>query len=243
MKLILLSMIFITIACQNQPSENVMQVEVIPQTPVLKTEEVKNGTEKYEYQPEYFEDSRRIGRRKQNRVEIDAEKRDGKIVVKLKFYKKANGNWNLKNEFYFEKLGELSLEPNIGDFNGDGFKDITFVANIAARGANQVRELLIFDPQKDELIHIKNSQEYPNLKFNPLLKCVDSLIFTGSTETAFLRIKADKLVQFASVSDVGMEIIVAVIDQNGEEKVIRREKRKDDGFYRYINYNPVMKYK
>ncbi len=236
-------MIFITIACQNQPSENVMQVEVIPQTPVQKTEEVKNGTEKYEYQPEYFEDSRRIGRRKQNRVEIDAEKREGKIVVKLKFYKKANGNWNLKNEFYFEKLGELSLEPHIGDFNDDGFKDITFVANIAARGANQVRELLIFDSQKDELIHIKNSQEYPNLKFNPLLKCVDSLIFTGSTETAFLRIKADKLVQFASVSDVGMEIIVAVIDQNGEEKVIRREKRKDDGFYRYINYNPVMKYK
>jgi hypothetical protein len=243
MKSIFLSIFLITIACRDQPVQNTIITRTIPQSPVVKQEEKKPESESYEFKSERFDDARRIGRRKLNRVEINSCEKDDKIFVKINFYAKDKLRWALKNEFEFEKRGDLPIEPQLKDFNGDGFNDVTFVANIAARGANQVRELLIFDSRKDELTHIKNSQEYPNLKYNPLLKCIDSMIFTGSTETAFLKIKDDKLVKFASVNDSGTERTVTVIDRNGIKKVIRREKQKDDGLYRYINYNPVMKYK
>ncbi len=222
--------------------QNTTFTQAIQQTPITKQEENKNETKPYLYENESFVDERRIGKRKLNKIEIKTYEKDEKIFVKIKFYAKQKLQWNLKSEFELEKPGGLPIEPQIKDFNGDGFNDVTFVSNIAARGANEVRELFIFDSRKDELIHIKNSQEYPNLQYNPLLKCIDSMIFTGSTETAFLKIKDDKFFQFARVSDSGTERTVTVY-KNGIKKVIRREKRKDDGFDRYINYNPVMKYK
>ncbi len=48
------------------------------------------------------------------------------------------------------------------DFNNDGIKDMTYVSAVAARGANEVRRLFIYDKKRDELVYIKNSEDYPN---------------------------------------------------------------------------------
>lgn len=195
-----------------------------------------------EYDPENFKDENKIGKQKQNRVEISTYKKGESFFVKTKFYAKSKSKWLLKNEFDIEKSGRLPIQPEIKDFNGDGFNDITFVSGSSARGANDVRDLFIYDLQKDQLIHIKNSSDYPNLQYNPSLKCLDAWILTGSTTTVFLKLKGDKLVEFASVDDSGTERTVKIIDQNGKEKLLRREKRKDDGFDRYINFDPIQTY-
>jgi hypothetical protein len=191
---------------------------------------------------ETFSDKSRIGRRGLNRVEIKTFEKSDKSFVKIRFYAKSKSRWVLKSESEIEKFGGLPIEPKIKDYDGDGFEDVTFISDSPARGANEVRALFIYKPKKNDLVYIKNSRDYPNLEHNPLLKGLTSWRFTGSTTTEFLTIKGNKLVEFASVEDRGTERTIIIFDKTGKEKLLRREKRKDDGFDRYINFNPVQKY-
>lgn len=244
----------VTISCQKKSvqnevtSQNAPKISNISQNiPNMVSVKQQNSAQNQdftdEYEPENFADELKIGKRKSNRVEISTYKKGEELFVKTKFYAKLQSQWILKNEFEIEKIGELPIEPEIKDFNGDGFKDITFVSGIAARGANEIRDLFIYNSRNNELTHIKNSINYPNLGYNPLLKCLDAWIFTGSTETVFLKLEGDKLVEFASVEDGMTDRFIYIIDRNGNERLLRREKRKDDGFDRYINFNPVQTYK
>ena len=243
MKYIALLILILTAACQ----ENVRQNEVSEQSPLPSMTNVKQQTAieepPDEYDPEQFIDERRIGKRRLNRVEISTYEKDDRLFVKTKFYAKSKSEWIQKNELEIEKFGGLPLQPEIKDFNGDGFNDVTFISDSPARGANEIRDLFIFEPRRDELVHIKNSSDYPNLQYNPLLKCLDAWIFTGSTETVFLKLNGDKLVEFASVDDSETERFIYIINGNGKKRLLRREKRKDDGFNRYINFNPVQTYR
>jgi hypothetical protein len=243
MKYAALLTLILASACQ----ENVRRNEISEQSPLPIMTNVQQQTAieepPDEYEPEQFFDERRIGKRRLNRVEISTYKKDDRLFVKTKFYAKSKSEWIRKNESEIEKFGHLPLEPEVKDFNGDGFNDVTFVSGIAARGANEIRELFIYDPRKDELVHIKNSGDYPNLQYNPLLKCLDAWIFTGSTETVFLKLNGDKLVEFASVDDSETERFIYIINGNGKKRLLRREKRKDEGFDRYINFNPVQTYR
>jgi hypothetical protein len=243
MKYIVILFLSATVACQQGAIQNESLPSNIPSITnkeQIHSESTQEQTD--EYEPENFADENKIGKQKQNRVEVSTYKKGESLFVKTKFYAKSKSKWVLKNEFDVEKFGELPIQPEIKDFNGDGFNDITFVSDIAARGANDVRNLFIYDLQKDQLIHIKNSSDYPNLGYNPLLKCLDALIFTGSTTTVFLKLKDDKLVEFASVEDSGTERTIYIVDRKGKKKLLRSETRKDDGFYRYINFDPVQIY-
>lgn len=231
------------ITSQNAPkltntSQNIPKIENVKQQ-----DSIQNQKTIDEYQPENFSDELKVGKRKLNRVEISTYKKDEKFFVKTKFYTKIQSQWIQKNEVDVERFGELPLRTEIKDFNGDGFKDVTFVSGIAARGANEIRDLFIYDSRKDELRHIKNSSNYPNLGYNPLLNCLDAWIFTGSTTTVFLKLEGDKLIEFASVDDGMTERFIYVNDRNGDKQLLRREKRKGDRFDRYINFNPVQIYK
>ncbi|HMS40054.1 MAG TPA: hypothetical protein PKE69_07515 [Pyrinomonadaceae bacterium] len=242
MKYLIIFAFIFTNACQNKVLQNQTTVASIPQT-VNKNHSISTENQSDEFEGEIFTDENKIGKRQANRIEIYTYKKAEKFFVKTKFYSKSQSQWIQKNEVDVERFGELSLRTEIKDFNGDGFNDVTFVSSVAARGANEIRDLFIYNPQKDELIHIKNSSDYPNLGYNPLLKCLDSWIFTGSTMTVFLRLKDDKLIEFASVEDGMTERFIYVNDRNGDKQLLRREKRKDDGFDRYINFNPVRIYK
>ena len=124
----------------------------------------------------------------------------------------------LKNTFKFIKDGVTGLDVQIGDFNNDGFNDVTYQSGIAGRGGNIVMTLFVYDPENKDFIHIKNSESYPNLTYNPKLNCINSLILTGSTITSFLTIRKDSLQEFARV-DVSDKIVVE------EKKILQASLR------------------
>ena len=136
----------------------------------------------------------------------------------------------------------MDANPEIEDFNNDGLKDITFVSNTAARGANEMRTLLIYDRVNDVLIWVKNSEEFPNLAYNKTLKCIDSWMFHGATTTVFLKLEGDMLKEFAWV-DTGSELVVSVNNRHGYRREILREKMQlDDIYTRYETFRPPRPY-
>ena len=199
---------------------------------------------------ERFSNDSAIGRAGENRVEIDVIKNDGEdatwrpnntAVVRF-FFMSASKEWQLKQTFEIEDHALAEMQAEVADFNNDGFKDITFVSNQAARGANEVRTLLIYDTVYDKLIHIRNSESYPNLYYNKTLDCIDSWMFHGATTTVFLRLEGDQLKEFASVN-TGAELVVTVIDSDGKAREIRREKMNEEDVYtRYQNFDPPVPY-
>ena len=198
---------------------------------------------------EFFSDDSNIGLPHRNKIEIsNFKKSDDDIpnsnLVVIKFYSlDADRQWKLKQTFEFEKDGIGDCDPKLKDFNNDGYKDITYISAHGARGANELRRLFIYDGKKDELVDIKNSDEYPNLAYNKKLDCIDAWLFYGGTSTVFLKIDGDSLKEFASVREYDGIRTVNVIDENGKEKLLRKDKIKEDGFSRYKNFNPLEEYK
>ncbi len=195
---------------------------------------------------ESFSDDSRIGRPHRNKIHIDilegngvdSAERPNSLAI-IKFYSFHHSKeWVLKQTLEIEDHALAGCDPKVEDFNNDGLKDITFVSNTAARGANEVRTLLIYDKKLDELVWVKNSEDYPNLAYNRTLNCIDSWMFHGATTTVFLRLKGDILKEFASVG-TGAELVVSLTDKFGKERVIRREKMAaDDVDTRYRTFNP-----
>ena len=116
--------------------------------------------------------------------------------------------------------------------------DITFISGTAARGANEVRRLFIYDDQNKELISIVNSEDYPNMLYNKELDCIDAFLVYGGCSTVFLNIEGDSLKQFASV-ELNDGLTVSTYDQNGKQKIIKRDKTNKAGFVRYKNFRPL----
>lgn len=205
------------------------------------------------FSEEKFVDSLNVGRKGKTKVEIEKFRyvNNGDVFVTLNFYDlkdiwvEAKGSmfhtWELKNSFKFIKDGVTGLDVQISDFNNDGFNDMTYQSGIAGRGGNTVMTLFVYNPKNKDFIHIKNSDNYPNLSFNSKLNCINSVILTGSTTTAFLKIKKDSLDEFARV-DVSDKIVVEEKDSTGKFKIIEEKlfKGNDDDLYKvFRNYKPL----
>ena len=189
---------------------------------------------------ETFSDDAGIGVPGRNKIELRSySASQGSSFVEIKFYSRTEDNaWGLKQSFEFEKNSLIYCDPHLKDFNNDGLKDLTYISNVAARGANEVRRLFIYDKERDELLLIKNSDDYPNLEYNEKLDCVDAWLFHGATTTVFLKIEGDMLRKFASV-DTGAERIVTVLDKDGKERILSRRKMNEDEIYmRYSSFDP-----
>lgn len=195
---------------------------------------------------ETFTDKSNIGVPRANKIELSEVTGAEHNVVEIKFYSLTKDKtWKLKQTFNRTKYGFLSSEMKLEDFNNDGFKDVTFVSDIAARGANEIRELLIYAKKDDQLVHIKNSGDYPNLLYSKDLDCIDSQAITGSSEITFLKIEGDRLKEFASVetSNTVNERRVYLIDKNGSKKLLQTDKiSEDEIFERYKTFNPPTTY-
>lgn len=205
------------------------------------------------YSEEKFVDSLNVGRKGKTKVEFEKFRhiKNGDVFVTLNVYDlkdiwvESKGSmfhtWELKNTFKFIKDGVTGLDVQIGDFNNDGFNDVTYQSGIAGRGGNIVMTLFVYDPENKDFIHIKNSESYPNLTYNPKLNCINSLILTGSTITSFLTIRKDTLQEFARV-DVSDKIVVEEKDLTGKFKIIEEKsfKGNDEDFYKvFRNYKPL----
>ncbi|MDN3694962.1 hypothetical protein QWZ06_23360 [Chryseobacterium tructae] len=212
----------------------------------------KPGNDGY-FSEEKFVDSLNAGVKGKTKIVFEKFRHsgNGEVYVSIHFYDlkkirvESKGSelytWELKNNFKFDKDGVSDLNVEIKDFNNDGFNDITYQSAIAGRGGNVVMTLFIYDPKNKNFIHIKNSERFPNLSYNTKLNCINSLILTGSTTTAFLKIKKDSLDEFARV-DVSDTIQVEVKDATGKFKIIQKKSflGSDEDSYRiFRNYNPL----
>jgi hypothetical protein len=225
-------------SCQNRLAKTVLDnnsTDTVKARKVIITSVKKNEIE------EFFADSINIGKKSFNKVEISKYKSIDSIYVIIKFYSKQNNKWILKNNFHFVKDGITSCDPNITDFNNDGLNDITYKSAVAARGANEVRKLFIYDKTKDTFIYLKNSEDYPNMLFNKELNCIDAFLVHGSCSTTFLKIKGDSLKEFASVH-LGNNLTIYEYNKKGEEIMIRQDTTNELEYIRFKNYNPLKEY-
>ncbi|MBA3770011.1 MAG: hypothetical protein H0X08_05870 [Blastocatellia bacterium] len=202
---------------------------------------------------ESFSNNSSIGRPKRNKIQIDITERGGvdsayrpNNVSIIKFYSIGpTKQWVLKQTLEIDDHALADSDPQIEDFNNDGWKDVTFRSNTAARGSNEIRTLLTYDKINDVLIHVKNSEDYPNLAYNKTLSCIDTWSVHGTSTTVFLRLEGDMLKEFTSVgtganrAGTCCDLAVKVVDKAGKETVIRRKKITEDDIYtRYRTFNP-----
>jgi len=197
--------------------------------------EVDNVTGDYD---ETFTDERRIGRRGKNKVLVRCFGNGEKSFAEIKFYSLAKDQtWELRQSLDFEKDNLTGCDPEVRDFNNDDWKDLTYVSNVAARGANELRTLFIYDRTFDNLRLVRNSADYPNLEYNKKLNCVTSWAFHGATTTTFLRLDGDELKDFAHVN-TGEELSVRVLGKNGWRDTYQRKMSEDDIYTRYSTFDP-----
>ena len=242
---ICISFLLAVVSCQNQQYESPNKIAETGAKPLIAFETEKNsGASATPELLDFFSNDSNIGTPRKNKIEISHFKILDGDMVEIKFYSwEQNKDWHLKQRFEYEKFGSLPIETKLEDFDNDGFKDMTYVSSIAARGANEVRKLFIYDEKKDELIYIKNSEEYPNMQYNKELNCIDAWLFHGGTTTVFLKIDGESLKEFASVDSSSIQRTVSVIDKDGREKVLRTDRIEEDEIYeRYESFNPLKPY-
>lgn len=200
---------------------------------------------------ESYSDDSHIGRRGRNKIEIDIvnngpfrEYRPSNLAI-VRFYSlNASNKWELSQTLELETTAIEDADPQYEDFNNDGLKDVTFISGNAARGANEVRTLLIYDQIADNLLLIRNSTSYPNLRYNRTLKCIDAFLVYGGTKTVFMKIEGDMLREFASVENFGGLRTVTTIDLDGTENIVKELNIRDDQIYdRFENFSPLLLYR
>ncbi len=193
------------------------------------------------YLKQYYADSTQVGRKGYNKVEL-AHYIGDSVFVRIRFYSKTpKQTWTMKQEFVFEKDLISDCDMQIADFNNDGFGDMTYASATAARGANEIRRLFIYDKKKDELIFLKNSDKFSNLSYNKTLNCITEFSVYGCCATTFLTIQGDRLKPFASVElcEDG-ELTVREYDKSGKEKNVKREINHEfDPSSSFENYKPL----
>jgi hypothetical protein len=234
MKLNILIILIFILSCTASPTDNEIKDVSIADTTNTNTEII-----------ETFVDSLNIGEKGKNKVELIKHRVFDDTYVIVKFYRKATvpNRWYNANTYIVQCNAMQGLLPNITDFNNDNFNDITFISAQAARGANEVRRLFVYDDYERALISIVNSEDYPNMLYNKELNCIDAFLFHGGTSTVFARIKGDSLKEFASVHNDSHRTVYEV-DKFGKDKLLRRDKiNPEDVYIRYINYKPLKAYK
>ncbi|QGK75471.1 hypothetical protein [Flavobacterium sp. SLB02] len=239
-KLILLVLLFSIVSCSQKSKEQSVSLSKKLSTkkesikPETKIDTAKTVLE------EAFTDSTQVGTKGKFKLTVNQFRSDDSTYVEINLFEKRNNKWLVKQKLEYLKDGITNCDAELTDFNNDGFNDLTFQSSVAARGANEIRKLLIFDLSKKEFVLMKNSDHYPNLQYNELLNCVDAWLVYGGSSTVFLKIEKDSLREFAGVSLDNDNREIYTIDKKGKHKTVKKEFVKDLEVYtRYKNYNPL----
>jgi len=228
-------------SCQqksSQSAQNQTDIDSVNQPPQYTVPKAEANTEVL---VEYFVDSAKIGQKGKNKIELIHNKIGDSNYVKIIFWAKQQGKWVEKNKFEFPKDNILSSDVNVSDFNHDGFGDVTYISDRAARMANEVRKLFIYNKSKDELTYIVNSEDYPNMLYNKELNCIDAFLVHGGSSTVFLKIKGNKLKPFASV-ELFQGLRVVEYDNNEKEHLLLEDSTSELILTRFKNYKPLKEY-
>ncbi len=193
---------------------------------------------------EEFIDSVNIGRKGSHKLYIQKIATDSMVIAKVQLFEKTGQRWNQTQEIITKSNLISGLNVKLSDFNNDGFKDLTFSSIIAVRGANEVNHLLIFDKKTRQLRMIHNANQFPNIRYNKELDCVDSWTVTAGTTTSFLKIEKDSLREFAYVSLSHGIRTIATFDRKGNRTSFKETPMNNEAHYiRFSNYNPLKELK
>lgn len=239
-KSIVLLLLFSIVSCSQKNKEQSISLpkKVTAKKEVIKPE-TKTDTAKAVLD-ETFTDSTQVGIKGKFKLTVNQFRSDDSTYVEIHLFEKRDNKWSIKQKLEYLKDGITNCDAELTDFNNDGFNDLTFQSSVAARGANEIRKLLIFDPSKKEFVLMKNSDHYPNLQYNELLNCVDAWMVYGGSSTVFLKVEKDSLREFAGVSLDNNDREIYIVDKKGKQKTIKKEFVKDLEVYtRYKNYNPL----
>lgn len=224
--------------CQEGKKAELKDAEIIEESNADSTTTIVESNTKMTT-PEVLIDSLKIAKSGEYKIILKQIRTLDSVYVEFELFKKENLRWKHLQYFSIEKDGITSLDAEFEDFNNDNYNDLTFKRGVAARGANELRSLFVFDKEKEQLIHIKNSNNYPNLRYNAELDCIDAWLIYGGSSTVFLRLEADTLREFAGVSLLDTRDVYT-IERNGKRKMLSQEIIKDSVVYRrYSNYNPL----
>lgn len=239
MKLYILALLAFFISCSTKKSEkDIDKNQNLITTKEVERDIVEQNTEIIEI----FSDSLNIGEKGKCKIEIVKHRVFDDTYLIVKFYTKGPKYWYHQNIYFYETTALMGLAPNISDFNNDKLNDITIVSATAARGANEVRRLFIYDEKEKELISIVNSEQYPNILYNSELDCIDAFLVHGGSSTVFAKIEGDSLREFASIHN-GNNRTVYETDSFGNRKLIHKDTITDSDVYtRYKNYKPLKEY-
>lgn len=227
--------------CQCKNGTRHTQQEKVPITEIDDSAVVENVVELYIDTLEVFVDSTSFGVKGKTKIELRRIDTDTSSTIHLRLFTKQLKKWNQFDEFVIPNNALMAMQPEIEDFNGDGYYDVLFTTGTAARGVNDIQTLVIFDPKRTKLIWVKNSESFPNMRYNVKLHCIDAWSVYGGEMTHFLRLKGDSLVEFASVEHYDHRIIAEVIDSKGKQRELKNISEKEMGcdFCRFVNYSPI----
>lgn len=236
---IILFFLFLIFGCNNPKEKKSLILVKKEESTTIKKDSVKEINEIV--LRERFTDSTNIGIKGQYKIELNSYNNMDSTYVEIKLSEKQYNYWLQKQKIVLPKDGVVSCDPKIIDFNNDKLNDFTFISSIAARGANEIRTLLIFEKATGKLKLITNSNNYPNLQYNEVLNCIDTWMVYGGTSTVFLKIDQDSLREFAGVELYDGYREIYLVDKKGKHKTLKKEKIKDLEVYtRFKNFNPLI---
>ena len=161
-------------------------------------------------------------------------------TVYFMMYKKSKSSWIKIQEGNFRKESSFPLTVDTSeDLNNDGYGDLKISFAQAVRGSNSIEKVLMFDPRKQQLVEILNSQEYPNLHYNQSRNCLSSYAFYGGTSTYFLKIKKNMLEEFGRV-DYSNDTVQSFRIINGKEILLQKRSYKStDAAVFFSDFDPL----
>lgn len=189
---------------------------------------------------EFFSDSKTVIKPGKYKINITQKNNKTESVVSFNLLRKSGSNWFKIQSGSFKKQTNFPLLVTTDkDLNNDGYNDLKISYAQAARGANEIEKLFVFNPKKQKLTEIINSQEYPNLHYNARRNCITSYMFYGGNATYFLNIKQNKLESFGKV-EFSNDSIYSYKIKNKQEILLKKKAYKsNDGAVFFSNFDPV----
>ena len=194
----------------------------------------------YSQKKEYFFDSKSISKTNKYKIKISQKNSRNESIVNYELFKKLANKWTKIQKGNFKKQTDIGLFVTVDeDLNNDGYNDLKISYAQAARGANEIEKLFIFNPLTQRLVEIINSQNYPNLHYNKKRNCINSYTFYSGNSTYFLNIKENRLENFARV-DFYNDSVYSYKIKNGKETLLekREYKSNDEGIF-FSNFEPI----
>jgi len=188
---------------------------------------------------EYFSDSKTVIKANQYKINITQNNNGKQPVVDFILYKKSANQWIQIQLGNFRKEESNLYVTTDEDLNNDGYNDIKISFAQAARGSNEIEKLLIFDPKHQKLIDITNSQEYPNLHYNPTRNCINSYMFSGSNTTLFFKLRNNKLENFAKVEFYNDSVYSYKIKNNEQILLKKKPYQSSDAAVFFSDFDPI----